>query len=93
MHYDEIRSAGAMEEYNRTRCTPVVDRSKTVQNQKVSEWLLEMHFNDCHSAGAIEEYNGTHCMHLVYRSKTIQNQKAFEDYPVLRELLLRLNTG
>jgi hypothetical protein len=38
-----------MEEYNRTRCTCVVDRAKTIQNQKAFEpyqafckWLFEM---------------------------------------------------
>ena len=35
--FDDLRSAGVMEEYNRTRCTRVVDCSKTVQNQKAFE--------------------------------------------------------
>jgi hypothetical protein len=37
MHYDGLRSTRAMEEYKRTHCTRVVDRSKTVQNQKAFE--------------------------------------------------------
>ena len=33
MPFDNLRSAGAIEEYNRTRYTRVVDRSNTIQNQ------------------------------------------------------------
>ena len=70
-----------MEEYNQTRCTRVVDRSKTVQNQKAFEPYLDLvHYNDLCSAGAMEEYNRTHCTRVVDRSKTVQNQKAFEPY-------------
>ena len=35
--FDNLHSAGAMEEYNRTRCTCVVDCSKTIQNRKAFE--------------------------------------------------------
>jgi len=34
---NDLGSAGAIEEYNRTCCTPVIDRSKTIQNQKAFE--------------------------------------------------------
>jgi len=36
-HYNDLRIAGAMEEYNRTHCTRVVDRSKTIQNRNAFE--------------------------------------------------------
>jgi len=37
MPFDNLRSAGAIEEYNRTRYTRVVDRSNNIQNQKAFE--------------------------------------------------------
>jgi hypothetical protein len=37
MPFDNLRSTGAIEEYNRTRYTRVVDHSNTIQNQKAFE--------------------------------------------------------
>ena len=70
-----------MEEYNRTRCTHVVDCSKTIQNQKAFKPYQDLaRYNDLRSAGAMEEYNRTHCTRVFDHSKTVQNQKAFEPY-------------
>jgi muramidase (phage lysozyme) len=64
--YNDLRSVGAMEEYNRTRCTRVVDRSKTVQNQKAFEPYQDLvRYNDLRSARAMEEYNQTRCTRVV----------------------------
>jgi len=37
MRFNDLCSAWVMDEYNRTRCTCVVDRSNTTQNQKAFE--------------------------------------------------------
>jgi hypothetical protein len=55
-----------MEEYNRTRCTRVVDRSKTVQNRKAFQpYQALARYNDLRSARALEEYNRTRCTRVV----------------------------
>jgi hypothetical protein len=55
-----------MEEYNRTRCTRVVDRSKTVQNRKAFQpYQALARYNDLRSARALEEYNRTRYTRVV----------------------------
>ena len=79
-----------MEEYNRTRCTGVVDCSKTIKNGKAFEpYQALARYNDLRSTGAMEEYNQTHCTRVVDRSKTVQNQKAFEPYQALANGFLK----
>jgi hypothetical protein len=89
-----------MKEYDRTRCTRVVDRSKTVQSKKIlrSQTTFERilfyyqalaRYKDLRSAGAMEEYNRTRCTRVVDRSKTVQNRKAFEPYFALVNGLLK----
>ena len=79
-----------MEEYNRTRCTCVVDRSKTIQNRKAFQPYQALAcYNDLGSAGAMEEYYRTRCTRVVDHSKTVRNQKAFEPYQALANGFLK----
>jgi hypothetical protein len=79
-----------MEEYNRTRCTRVVDHSKTVQNQNTFEpyqalanRLFEMHSTTFIVLERWRNTTGPVVRVWLIIPKTIQNQKAFEPYQAL----------